>query len=197
MLIETSHVTIQGLRILGLPVVESPKPGLIQRLYAISRLRRDLEDLEVAQCLFAGEEVTNPNHVGIIAHGNGINVHHCIFRGLKISVVFWTPASTGHAMTNCLCHDLYGSGVWTAGIADDFQYRNNVVNSCNYVWTAQGGASARADAGAGGGQAATAPVQSQALIEYKVVGSYFANNRRLASSGTGARLDRKILMRRS
>ena len=42
MLIETSHVTIQGLKILGLPVVESPKPGLIRRLYAISRLRRDL-----------------------------------------------------------------------------------------------------------------------------------------------------------
>ena len=62
-MVETSHVTIQGLKILGLPVVESPKPGVIRRLYAISRLRRDLEDLEIAQCLFAGDEVTNPNHV--------------------------------------------------------------------------------------------------------------------------------------
>jgi hypothetical protein len=70
MLIETSHLTIQGLRILGLPVVESPRAGLIKRLYAISRLRRDLEDLKIAQCLFAGEELTNPNHVGIIANGN-------------------------------------------------------------------------------------------------------------------------------
>ena len=42
MMIETSHVTIQGLKILGLPVVETPKPGLIRRLYGISRLRRDL-----------------------------------------------------------------------------------------------------------------------------------------------------------
>ena len=32
MLIETSHVTIQGLKILGMPVVESPRPGLIRRL---------------------------------------------------------------------------------------------------------------------------------------------------------------------
>jgi hypothetical protein len=56
MMIETSHVTIQGLKILGLPVVETPKPGLIRRLYGISRLRRDLEDLEIAQCLFAGDE---------------------------------------------------------------------------------------------------------------------------------------------
>jgi hypothetical protein len=190
MLIETSHVTIQGLRILGMPVVESPRPGVIKRLYAVSRLRRDLQDLEIAQCLFAGEEMTNPNHVGIIANGNGINVHHCIFRGLKISVVFWTPGSSGHAMTNCIGHDLYGSGVWTAGIASDFVYRNNVVNNCNYVWTAQGGASALADAGGRGGrQSAPAPTRPQEPMEYQVVGSYFANNRRLAGSGTGARLE--------
>ena len=191
MLIETSHVSILGLKILGLPVVESPRPGLIKRLYAISRLRRDLEDLEIAQCIFAGDEVTNPNHVAVIAHGSGINVHHCIFRGLKISVVFWTPGSSGHAMTNCLCHDLYGSGVWTASIASDFVYRNNIVNNCNYVWTAQGGSSALADAGGrGGGQSASAPAQ-QAPVEYRVLGSYFANNRRLAGSGTGARLEFK------
>ncbi len=153
-------------------------------------MRRDLEDLEIAQCLFAGEELTNPNHVGIIANGNGINVHHCIFRGLKISVVFWTPGSSGHAMTNCIGHDLYGSGVWTAGIANDFVYRNNVVNNCNYVWTAQGGGSALADAGGRGGrQSAPAPARPQGPIEYQVVGSYFANNRRLAGSGTGARLE--------
>jgi hypothetical protein len=41
MMIETSHVTIRGLKIVGLPVVETPKARLIQRLYAISRLRRD------------------------------------------------------------------------------------------------------------------------------------------------------------
>jgi len=168
MMVETSHVTIQGLKILGLPVVESPTPGVIRRLYAISRLRRDLEDLEIAQCLFAGDEVTNPNHVAIIANGNGVNVHHCIFRGLKISVVYWTPGSSGHAMRNCLCHDLYGSGVWTSGVANEFDYRHNVVSNCNYVWTSQGGASA---------------------LHYKVVDSYFASNRRLTGTGTGARLE--------
>jgi AraC-like DNA-binding protein len=40
-------VSIRGLRILGIPVVESPKAGQIRRLYAISRLRSDLEDLEM------------------------------------------------------------------------------------------------------------------------------------------------------
>jgi hypothetical protein len=186
----TSHVTIQGLKILGLPVVESPKPGVIRRLYAISRLRRDIEDLEIAQCLFAGDEVTNPNHVAIIANGNGVRVHHCIFRGLKISVVYWTPGSSGHAMSNCLCHDLYGSGVWTSGVANDFDYRNNVVANCNYVWTSQGGSSALADAGGRGGrQAVAAPSTPQQPVHYKVVDSYFASNRRLAGTGTGARLE--------
>jgi len=190
MLIETSHVTVQGLKILGLPVVESPKPGLIRRLYAISRLRRDLEDLEIAQCLFAGEEVTNPNHVAIIANGNGVNVHHCIFRGLKISVVYWTGGSGGHAMRNCLCDAVYGSGVWTAGIKDDFDYRNNVIMNGNYVWTYQGGASALADAGGRGGRpGASGSSKQQERVHYKVVDCYFANNRRLTGSGTGARLE--------
>jgi hypothetical protein len=189
MLIETSHVTIRGLKILGLPVVESPKPGLIRRLYAISRLRRDLEDLEIAQCLFAGEEVTNPIHVGIIANGNRVRVHHCIFRGMKISVVFWTPGSKGHAMTHCICHAVYGSGVWTSNIANDFEYRNNVIDSCNYVWTAQQAASALSDA-AGRQGAPGAPLgQRIEPMRYKVADSYFANNRRLTGTGTGARLE--------
>ncbi|MCC7043945.1 MAG: hypothetical protein IT183_08785, partial [Acidobacteria bacterium] len=190
MLIETSHVSIRGLRVLGLPVIESPRPGIIKRLYGISRLQRGLDDLEIAQCLFAGEDTTNPNHVAVIAHGNGINVHHCIFRGAKISVVYWTPGSTGHAMTQCLVHDVYGSGVWTAGIANDFVYRNNVITGCNYVWTAQGGASAQADAGGRGGRGGqAAAARSEAQVSYRVVNSYFGGNRRLAGSGTGARLE--------
>jgi hypothetical protein len=189
MLIETSHVTIQGLRILGLPVIESPQPGLIRRLYAVNRPRRDLEDLEIAQCLFAGDEVTNPNHVGIIANGSGVVVRHCIFRGLKISVVYWTGGSGGHAMRNCLCDGLYGSAVWTAGIADDFDYRNNVVMSSNYVWTYQGGASAAADAGGGGRLGAPSAAKPQERNRYRVVDSLFAGNRRLTGSGTGARLE--------
>ena len=187
-LIETSHVTIQGLKILGLPVVETPKPGVIRRLYAISRLRRDLEDLEIAQCLFAGHDETNPNHVAIIANGNGVNVHHCVFRGLKISVVYWTPGSSGHAMTNCLCNDLYGSAIWTSGVTGDLAYRNNVVANCNYVWTSQGGASALADVGGRGGRQG-APAPRPTPVHYKVTGSYFAQNRRLAGTGTGARLE--------
>jgi hypothetical protein len=190
LLVETSHVSILGLKILGIPIVESPQPGLLRRLYAISRLRRDLEDLEIGHCLFAGDAVTNPHHVGIIAHGNGVDVHHCLFRGLKISVVYWSGGSSGHAMRSCLCDGVYGSAVWTAGIADDFKYQNNVVVNSNYVWTYQSGASATADASGGGGaqQTAPAPKKPQQDNHYKVVDSFFAVNRRLAGSGTGANL---------
>lgn len=191
MVVETSHVTIQGLKILGIPVVESPKPGLKRRLYAIARFRSELEDLEVSQCMFVGDELVAPCHVGIIANGNGVVVHHCIFRGfMKDPVVFWTPGSTGHAMRNCLFHGTYGSSVWASGIADDFDYRNNIVDSCNYVWIYQGRASTRADAGGGRAQL---PDGSQSKQErgnrYKVVNSLFANNKKLAGTGTGARIE--------
>ena len=116
-------------------------------------------------------------------------VRHCIFRGLKISVVYWTGGSGGHAMRNCLCDGLYGSAVWTAGIADDFDYRNNVVTNSNYVWTYQGGASAAADAGGGGRPGGPSATKQQERNRYRVVDSFFAGNRRLAGSGTGARLE--------
>lgn len=187
MLIETSHVSIIGLKILGLPIVESPQPGLLRRLYGISRLRRDLDDLEICHCLFAGDLVTNPHHVGIIAHGNGVDVHHCLFHGLKISVVYWSGGSSGHAMRHCVCDGVYGSAVWTAGIADDFVYRNNVVVNSNYVWTYQSGASAAADAE--GAQSAPTLAKPPTTNHYRVVDSVFAGNRRLIGSGTGARLE--------
>jgi hypothetical protein len=191
MLVETSHVSILGLKILGIPVVESPMPGVIRRLYGISRLRRDLEDLEIGHCIFAGDEVTNPFHVGIIAHGSSIHVHHCIFRGLKISVVYWSGGSSGHAMQNCLCDGLYGSAVWTAGISNNFVYQNNVVMNSNYVWTYQSGASAAADDGGGAAskQTGSSPAKPQWDNHYKVENSYFANNHMLTGSGTGARLE--------
>jgi hypothetical protein len=80
----------------------------VEGLEGLSKRHRSRDDEPTtgdlrAQCLFVGHDETNPNHVAIIANGNGVTVHHCVFRGLKISVVYWTPGSSGHAMTNCLC----------------------------------------------------------------------------------------------
>jgi hypothetical protein len=45
--IETSYVTIQGLRVLGTPVHERPKEGMVKRNYPIVREGRNLDDLRI------------------------------------------------------------------------------------------------------------------------------------------------------
>lgn len=184
MLVETSHVTIQGLKLLGMPGVETPTPGTLNRVYPIGRMDKKLDDLEIAQCVFAGDKVTNPNHLGVLAHGNGINVHHCVFYGVKLTVVYWSPGSTGHSMTNCFVTGAYGSGIWTTENADDFVFRNNVIANGNYVWTYQSGALAQRDPDAKGGEKAP----EKKAVHYKVTDSLLAGNKKIACSGTGASL---------
>jgi hypothetical protein len=210
-LIETSHVSILGLKFLGLPVLEAPRPGIERRLYGINRSSRELQDLEIGHCLFLGDYVTNPVHVAIIANGNGIDIHHTIFRENKITVVYWQGGSTGHAMRNCVITGCYGSGLWTAGIAADFRFENNVVDDFLYNpdgsqsdIPSRGGAAADAAAegpgrgaaasgrgaaagrrAGGGGRGAVPPGER---IRYKVVNCHFGKNLNLDGSGTGATL---------
>jgi hypothetical protein len=186
-LIETSHVSILGLKFLGLPVLEGPRPGIERRLYGINRTRREFEDLEIGHCMFLGDLVTNPIHVAIIANGNGIDIHHTIFRENKITVVYWQGGSKGHAMRNCVITSCYGSGLWTAGIAADFKFENNVVDDCRYAWTYQNAAAAppflynpdgsRSDIPSRGGAAADAAAE--------VPGRGTGGGRGAASGGRG------------
>jgi hypothetical protein len=186
MLIETSHVTIQGLKILGMPIVEHPKPGAIHRVYPIGRNGRDLDDLEIRQCLFAGDEVTNPNHLGILANGSGIVVDHCIFYHLKQPIVYWSGGSKGHAMRNTLVYGAYGCGIWTSGIANDFEFRNNIIANSFYTWISQGARSARTEAG----QAASGPAADlRQSLHYKVIDSLFTGNKKFTGSGGGPALN--------
>lgn len=210
MQIETSHATVQGLRVFGMPVVEKPKAGAIHRLYAIGRIDRSLDDLEVKQCLFAGDEVTNPHHLSMLVNGSGLVVDHCVFYRVKQTVVYWSPGTKGHAMRNCV---IYGcrAGVWTSGIANDFDYRNNVVTNGEFVWIGQGAQSAQAElqqlagrAGGGpppggmppggpppGGRGRGGPPAGPTPPEarYTVRGSLFAGNRKFTGSGAGPALN--------
>jgi hypothetical protein len=95
--IEASHATIRGLKVLGAPVVETPRPRMLNRIYPIGRFGRTLDDLEISQCLLAGDKVTNPNHLPIIANGNGMNIHHCVFYNTKLTAVY-SPTSQGVQM---------------------------------------------------------------------------------------------------
>ena len=69
--IETSYVTIQGLRVLGTPVHERPKEGMVRRNYPIVREGRNLDDLRITQCLFVGDKVAIPNHLAISGQRTG------------------------------------------------------------------------------------------------------------------------------
>ncbi len=134
--IETSHVTVQGLRILGTPVHERPEEGLVRRNYPIVREGRDLDDLRVTQCLFIGDRQAIPNHLAILASGQGVVVDHCVFYHCKDAVVFWfsdEPARNCEVHHNLFIGN-YGANIWTWSAAEDLKFYNNVIGNTNVIW---------------------------------------------------------------
>lgn len=134
--IETEHVTIQGLRVLGTPVHERPKDGMVRRNYPIVREGRNLDDLRITQCLFMGDRQAIPNHLAILASGQGVVVDHCIFYHCKDAVVFWfsdEPAKNCEVHHNLFIGN-YGANVWSWSAAEDLKFYNNVVTDTNVFW---------------------------------------------------------------
>ncbi|MDP3641800.1 MAG: hypothetical protein Q8S54_01275 [Bacteroidota bacterium] len=134
--IETEHVTIQGLRVLGTPVHERPKDGLVRRNYPIVREGRNLDDLRITQCLFIGDKQAIPNHLAILASGQGVVVDHCIFYHCKDAIVFWfsdEPARNCEVHHNLFIGN-YGANVWSWSAAEDLKFYNNVVTDTNVFW---------------------------------------------------------------
>lgn len=138
--VETSHVTIQGLRVLGTPVHEHPTAKAVRRNYPIVREGRTLDDLLVTQCLFLGDREAIPNHVPILASGNGVVVDHCVFHRCKDTVVYWFSSgpAKGCAMRHCLAVGCYGAGVWTWSPGNDFEFHHNVIADSPYAWILTG-----------------------------------------------------------
>ncbi len=133
-LIQTSHVTIQGLRILGEPVHELPKEGVLIRNYPIVWDGKDLSDLVITQCLFLGNKFALPNHLGVLASGTELNVNHCVFYGVKDGVVMWNKKSDKSQMHHNLFLNMYGAAVWTWSTSSDFKFYNNVASNVNVLW---------------------------------------------------------------
>jgi hypothetical protein len=167
---ETSHVTVQGLRILGTPHIEAPSPKAIHRVYPIAREGAGLDDLEVKQCVFAGNRETVEVHCGVLARGSGVVVDHCVFHGCKITAVYWTRGAKGCAMRNTLVTGAYVTGAWICETAGDFEYRNNVVSGCLSAVLFQGPAG-----------------------KYKLENSLFAGNQHLYGAGLGPAVNFKAL----
>lgn len=133
-MIQESHVTIQGLRILGESVHENPYPGILIRNYPIIWEGKNLEDLRISQCLFIGNRFAMPNHLGVLANGSALEVDHCIFYGVKDAVVMWNSPATKSSFHHNLVLDSYGGIVWTWSATDDFKFYNNVISNANVLW---------------------------------------------------------------
>lgn len=133
-LIQTSHVTLQGLRILGEPVHENPSKGMLIRNYPIVWEGKNLEDFRVTQCLFIGSRYAVPNHLGILANGKTLEVDHCVFYGVKDAVVMWNSPATNSSIHHNLIVDSYGGIVWTWSATSDFKFYNNVISNANVLW---------------------------------------------------------------
>lgn len=136
--VEVSHVTIQGFRFLGGLDFENKDTNQLRRSYPIWRGGKNLDDLVVSQCVFMGDSVVMPLHVGIIANGHGLVVEHCIFYKCKNPVVFWTAeggTSYRNAMRNCIVYGSSFSAVWTVQTnGDDFDFSSNIITKSSTVW---------------------------------------------------------------
>jgi len=133
-LIQKSHVSILGLRVMGEPVHENPSKGILIRNYPIVWDGKNLEDLHISQCLFLGNKYAIPNHLAILSNGKSLEVDHCIFFGIKDAVVMWNSPAINSSMHHNIIADSYGAVVWTWSATDDFRFYNNVVSNANVLW---------------------------------------------------------------
>ncbi len=131
--IEVSHVTVRGLKFLG-----NPLPQIYY--YPIGRQGRTLEDLEITQCVFVGDEDALPIQSGVLAHGHGVVVDHSIFYNIKNSVVFFYVDTErddirhGSKMTYCIIDGAYETGIWTSTRDEDFEFHHNIITRSEISW---------------------------------------------------------------
>ncbi len=133
-LIDHSHVTVRGLKFHGYSYPHT-------RYIPVARLNKAKTDLLVEQCLFVGDANASQIQAGVIAHGNGVRIDHCVFHRVRNTVVFFMDSGNGIKTGNGITHSIiYGAsqGVWTAWPDKDFTFENNVVANCRYVWVKNG-----------------------------------------------------------
>jgi hypothetical protein len=191
MVVGASHVTIQGLKVLGAPVVEDAGQGRGQSDLPdrpVRRHPRRPRDQPVLLRRRRGDRAQPPaDHRQ--RHGDEHPPLH-LYR-TKLCVVWWHVGSTGHAMRNCIVYGCYQGGPWTAVVAGDLDFRNNVVAECRNAWVQTEMGPVDADASAGVPGANGRPFRKDPPPtngKYRIVDSLFARNHRLAVSGTGSNL---------
>ena len=131
MKVKISHVTIQGLKFLGNPLLNNWH-------CCIERIGEKLNDLVVRQCVFVADRDGLNIYCATLATGDRFIVDHCIFKDCGACVVFWDGLDEigGHgcAMRYCIVDSAYTSGVWTCQTAEDFEFHHNIINGSEYFW---------------------------------------------------------------
>jgi hypothetical protein len=130
--IESSHVTVRGIKFLG-------NPSLNTKHFCIYRTGDTLTDLVVSQCMFLGDQDALPIQVGVITNGHNTEVEHCVFSNCRWAGIFfyaenWSNPIKGSSLHHCIINNCYGGAIWTSLVGSDFRFYNNVINSCNYFW---------------------------------------------------------------
>jgi len=129
--IDESHVTIRGMKFLG-------HNYPVNLYYPIARFNKDKTDLLVEQCMFVGDLQASAIQVGVIGHGNGIKVDHCVFYNANNAVIYWEDSgngsNTGNSLTHCIIYGASGTAMYTVAPNKDFLFANNIVSNCKYVW---------------------------------------------------------------
>jgi hypothetical protein len=173
--VEASHVTIEGLRFTGSPVYYYIDDKQNRRYYPIWRNGKNLDDLIVTQCLFAGNVDVLPIRVAVIANGHGLVLDHCVFYNCQNPVVFWNAqdgTSCRNAMRHCLVYEANYSGVWTTTqTGDDFEFHHNVIANSRTAWIRD----------------------DDSTHHYQIHDCIFANNTKPTGNGSDAAIDRDFL----
>ena len=131
MKVKTSHVTVQGLKFLGNPLLKNWH-------CCIERVGEKLDDLVVRQCVFMADRDGLNIYCATLATGDRFIVDHCIFKDCGACIVFWDGLEEigGHgcAMRYCIVDSAYTSGVWTCQTAEDFEFHHNIITGSEYFW---------------------------------------------------------------
>lgn len=126
-LVDQNNVSFKGLKFLG-----NANPA-VKYYYPISRKNETLTGLSVSQCYFIGEKNSSPIQGAIWAHGGGTHVDHTIFYGCKNALLLFKSISD-FSLTNSIISGAYEAAVWFGQNPPDFQFSNNLITNCEYVW---------------------------------------------------------------
>jgi hypothetical protein len=126
-LVASSHIVIRGLKFLG-----NPNPEVVY-YYPITRENPALKDMEISQCYFVAERNSSVIQGGVWAHGQDININHCIFNECRNAILAFQNIG-GCSITYNVISDAYESAFWIGENNEDFEFSNNVIGGCHYFW---------------------------------------------------------------